>query len=265
MVVAAREGVVNVLLLTRRAVPLVATSYQSITALAGGVACNTSVPLPQRESPVTEGAAVTAPTVTVRVAVALEQPPVPVTVYVIVAVPEETPVTTPDELFTVATAMLLDVQEPPLSPSDEKVVFPEGQIFCEPESEPALGAVVTVTVRVADEAEQPFPLAKEYEIVEVPAPTPVTTPVEFTVATEVLLDDHVPFKLPFVVIVVLPFEHRDCVPLSEPATEHGLRTRNMAAVYVLLDMVANPAPVAPGVGFNAQAAPMDPSSAAFVL
>ena len=40
-------------------------------------------------------------TVTVRVAVASEHPPVPITVYVIIAVPADCPVTTP-ELFTVA-------------------------------------------------------------------------------------------------------------------------------------------------------------------
>lgn len=67
--------------------PLVATSYQSITALAGGVAVSSIVPFPHLEFPLAVGAAVTAPTFTVRVAVAFEQPPVPLTVYVIVAEP----------------------------------------------------------------------------------------------------------------------------------------------------------------------------------
>ncbi len=44
--------------------------------------------------------------VTVLVAVASAQPPVPVTVYVIVAVPAATPVTTPVEGSTVAMAEL---------------------------------------------------------------------------------------------------------------------------------------------------------------
>jgi hypothetical protein len=203
VVVPAREGVVNVLLLARRAVPLVATSYQSITALAGGVACNTSVPLPQRESPVTEGAAVTAPTVTVRVAVALEQPPVPVTVYVIVAVPEETPVTTPEELFTVAIAVLPDVQDP-LPAELLKAVVSVGQIDWTPLKVPALGGAVTVTVRVAVELLHPPVPVIVYVIVEVPTATGVITPELLTVATAVLPEDHVPPLFPLVENVVLP-------------------------------------------------------------
>ncbi len=50
---------------------------------------------------------------TVRVAVALAQPPVPVTAYVMVAVPAATPVTTPEVALTVATAGVLLDQEPP--------------------------------------------------------------------------------------------------------------------------------------------------------
>lgn len=52
-------------------------------------------------------------TETERVAVEFEQPPVPVTVYVIVAVPAVTPVTTPVELFTVATAVFPLLHDPP--------------------------------------------------------------------------------------------------------------------------------------------------------
>jgi len=91
------------------------------------------------------GAAVT---VTVRVAVALEQPPVPVTVYVIVAVPAATPVTTPEELFTVATAASLVDHAPPALPLLVNVVVPATQMPCVPLKVPALGAAVTVTVRV---------------------------------------------------------------------------------------------------------------------
>jgi hypothetical protein len=63
-------------------------------------------------------------TVTVLVADALEHPPVPATVYVMVAVPAATPVTTPVEAFTVATAVLLDVQEPPVTVEAKVVVAP---------------------------------------------------------------------------------------------------------------------------------------------
>ena len=94
------------------------------------------------------GAAVT---VTVRVAVALEQPPVPVTVYVMVAVPAPTPVTSPVEALTVAMPVASELHDPPVFPFDVKVVVPLTQIACVPLSVPALGAVVTVTVRVAVE------------------------------------------------------------------------------------------------------------------
>ena len=53
-------------------------------------------------------------TVTVLVAVAFGHPPEPVTVYVIVAVPAETPVTTPVVAFTVAILVDPLVQDPPV-------------------------------------------------------------------------------------------------------------------------------------------------------
>jgi hypothetical protein len=44
------------------------------------------------------------------------------------------------------------------------------------------------------------------------------TPVElFTVATDVLLDDHAPPELPFEVNVVVPLTQIACVPLTVPA------------------------------------------------
>ena len=66
-----------------------------------------------------------------------------------VAVPAATPVTTPVELFTVATAALLVVQAPPVLPFEVKVVLPVPHIVCVPLKVPALAAAVTVTVRVA--------------------------------------------------------------------------------------------------------------------
>jgi len=59
-----------------------------------------------------EGAAVT---VTVRVAVALAQPPVPATVYVMVAVPVETPVTSPVKALIIATSVALLDHVPPVT------------------------------------------------------------------------------------------------------------------------------------------------------
>ena len=68
----------------------------------------------------------TAVTVTERVAVALAQPPVPVTVYVMVAFPAATPVTRPVEVSMVATAGALLVHLPPET-VDVKAVVSETQ------------------------------------------------------------------------------------------------------------------------------------------
>ena len=71
-----------------------------------------------------------------------------------VAVPAATPVTTPVELFTVATAASLVVHAPPAVPLLEKVVVPLTQIACVPLMTPALGAATTVT-EVDPDAEKP--------------------------------------------------------------------------------------------------------------
>lgn len=129
--------------------PPVAAAYQSITEPAAGVALSTTVPVPHREAAVPVGAAGRANTFTVRVAVALVHPPVPVTVYVIVAEPAATPVIIPVEPLTVATPVLPDVQVPPLFPLEVNDVVAPTQTSCVPLTVPALGAAVTVTVRVA--------------------------------------------------------------------------------------------------------------------
>ena len=75
------------------------------------------------------------------------------------AVPGPTPVMTPVPLFTVATPGESDVQAPPIFPLEVKVVVPPTHIACVPLNAPALGAVVTVTVRVADAfAHPPVPV-----------------------------------------------------------------------------------------------------------
>jgi hypothetical protein len=89
-----------------------------------------------------EGVAIT---VTFLVAVAFGQPPVPNTVYVIVAVPAETPETTPEEL-TVAIAVFEDVHEPPVLPLLVKVVVEPEQTVWVPLSVPALAPGTTVTL-----------------------------------------------------------------------------------------------------------------------
>ena len=93
-------------------------------------------------------------TVTVRVSVAFEQPPVPATVYVMVAVPADIPVTRPEVALTVATAGVLLDQAPP-EMVEVNVDVPLTQILWFPPRVPAVGAVVTVTVRVAVALAQP--------------------------------------------------------------------------------------------------------------
>jgi hypothetical protein len=97
------------------------------------------------------GAAVT---VTVRVAVTFAQPPVPTTVYVIVAVPAAIPVTKPDVELIVAIDVAEELQVPPVTEEPNEEV-PAIQMACVPVKVPALGAAVTVTVRVAVTFAQP--------------------------------------------------------------------------------------------------------------
>jgi hypothetical protein len=74
---------------------------------------------------------------------------------VIVAVPADTPVTTPEVAFTVATNVLLLLQEPPAVPFEVNAEVESLQMVCLPLSVPAFGAAVTVTARVAVAFEQP--------------------------------------------------------------------------------------------------------------
>ncbi len=97
-------------------------------------------------------------TVTVLVAVAFEQPPVPVTVYVIIEEPAATGVIAPVLAFTVAAAVVAEVNDPPLSPLLVKVVEPFEQIASVPLSVPAFGAaVITTATALLVAVEQPEP------------------------------------------------------------------------------------------------------------
>ena len=71
-----------------------------------------------------------------------------------VAVPPVTPVTTPELALTEAMPGALLDQVPPAA-VETKVVVPLAQMFWLPLSVPALGAAVTVTVRVAVALAQP--------------------------------------------------------------------------------------------------------------
>jgi hypothetical protein len=109
--------------------------------------------------------------------VGTETHPVAVLVKVNVAVPADTPVTTP--LFvTVATAALLLAQVPPVE-GDNPVVKPTQMLFGP--LMPTVGNALTVTADVGAEAPPVIELVKVK--VTVPADMPVTTPAFVTVAT----------------------------------------------------------------------------------
>jgi len=86
--------------------------------------------------------------------VADAHPPTPATVYVIKVEPDETPEINPVVGFTVAIAVLLLLQIPPVT-VDMYVVVPPKQIESVPLKVPALGGAVTVTIRVAVAAGHP--------------------------------------------------------------------------------------------------------------
>jgi hypothetical protein len=93
--------------------------------------------------------------VTVLVAVSFEQPPLPVTTYLIVVVPAATGVTSPVLASTVATPVFNELKVPVMSPFEENVVVPSEQIDWVPDNEPAFGSVVTVTSLFAVASLQP--------------------------------------------------------------------------------------------------------------
>jgi hypothetical protein len=161
----------------------------------------------------TVGAAVI---VTVREALALAQPPLPVTIYIIAAVPGAIPVTAPVEEFTEAIDELEDVQLPP-GVVELNTAEPDTHIACVPLKVPALGGAVTVTVRVAvASAQLPVPVTV-YVIVAIPAATPVTTPVDELIVATALADELQVPPVDVVVNVVVPNTQISCGPLSKPA------------------------------------------------
>jgi len=93
---------------------------------------------------------------TVKLVVAELVHPFPsVTVYVIVEVPALTPVTAPDEAFTVAVAVLDELQVPP--PVELAKVEPEPtQAEAVPVIAATVGSAFSVTTTAADVAEQPL-------------------------------------------------------------------------------------------------------------
>ena len=134
-----------------------------------------------------------------------------------VDVPDATPFTRP-LLFTVATAVLVLLHMPPVAPSLNNVVEPPHTVAV-PLIVPAADVPLTVTTCVA--ATVPQVLVTVYDMVDVPDATPLTSPLLFTVAAEVLVLLHAPPVAPSLNDVVEP-THTVAVPLIVPATGNGL-------------------------------------------
>jgi hypothetical protein len=112
-----------------------------------------TLPTQRAEVPVMVPALGAAVTVTTRVAEALAQPPVPATVYVMVAVPGEIPSITPALLIDTLVASVV-VQVPPLV-EEVSVDDVPTQRDALPVIVPAVRGAVTIIAKVEDALEQP--------------------------------------------------------------------------------------------------------------
>ena len=143
--------------------------------------------------------------VTVIVVVVLATPLQPDTVYVITVTPAEIPETTPPVLIVPTEGVLL-LQVPPLTELVSVMVAPMATEVG-PEMVPGLVVLVTVMVRVPYTG--PHTPVDVCEMMAVPVAMPETTPVALTVATEALLDDHVPPDAVADSVMVLPMQTLD--------------------------------------------------------
>jgi hypothetical protein len=132
------------------------------------------------------------------VTTAIAGQPVPGLVVVIVAVPYDTPVTTPADDTTATPVLLLDHELPP-----------PPRLLVEPthtSSKPLIAGGAAFTVTVTDAA---HPVGSRYVIVVVPGATPpispVVTPVVVAVAIDVLLLIHAPPPVVSVSVIVIPW------------------------------------------------------------
>ncbi len=123
------------------------------------------------------------------------------TVYVIVDVPAERPLTTPEAGSIVATEVLLLIHVP-VFVVDASVVTAPSHTDAVPVIVATVATAVTVLVAVA-----PHPVL--YRIDTLPLPTPVTIPVvKPTVALAVLLLLHVPYNVVLLKVVCEPTQTR---------------------------------------------------------
>jgi hypothetical protein len=151
---------------------------------------------------------------------------------VITEVPALTGVTTPVDVLMLATAVVAEDQDPPLT-EELKVEVPLEQMAVVPEIVPAEGAVVTVTFLVAVAFGHPFAPVTVYVMVAVPAATPVIVPADAD-AILTFEEVQVPPETVEVNVVVDP-THTGCVPDKVPAEVAGLMVITIlsVAVYVV--------------------------------
>ena len=164
---------------------------------------------------------------TVATCVAAAVPQLLFTVYDIVVVPADKPVTTP-EVLTEPTAGLALLHSPPPAALVSDVLAPTHTIAV-PAIVPASGIGLTVATCVA--AAVPQLLLTVYDIVVVPAEKPVTTPEVLTEPTAGLVLLHAPPLVALVSEVLAP-AHTIAVPVIVPASGRGLTVATCVAVAV---------------------------------
>ena len=140
-----------------------------------------------------------------------------VTEYIIVSIPAVTPVTIP--VLPIEAFALLILHVPPVVASVIAIVEPT-QTADKPVIKPALGNGFTVTNFVAAAVPQLF--ITVYEMIDVPAATPLTIPeTEPIVAIAVVVEDQTPPKATSL-NVMLADTHTDEAPVIVPALGRGL-------------------------------------------
>ena len=141
-----------------------------------------------------------------------------------VALPAETPVTTPEAVPTPATAALLLLQTPPDVLWLKVVAEPTHTAAVPANAEGAL-----LTVSVTDAAQ---PVASVYEISAFPVPAAVTTPTVETAAMELLVLLHAP---PGVVLLKAATDPTHIVAGPEMAAGSGLTVTTASALQPALN------------------------------
>jgi hypothetical protein len=138
------------------------------------------------------------------------------------------PFASPDS-STVTTEVSDVLQVPPASPEADNTVVEPSQTVVVPDIDPAFGNGFTVINWIATSVPQPFVML--YEIVALPAATPVTSPVELTEAFEDELL-HVPPVVPDADKEVDAPTQTNEAPVIVPADGNGLTVIEEVATSV---------------------------------